>query len=75
MDGHAPAPQVIDSQDTRYNIATKVIEHKDLPYRIPVRIQYRSAFWYEAIGGSRIMLTGGLLERRVVEIQDSLNRG
>ena len=66
MDGHAPASQVIDSQDTRYHIASKVIEHKNLPYGIPVRIQYRSAFWYKAVRGSWVMLTRGLLGRRVV---------
>ena len=68
MDGHAPGPQVVDSQDTRYDIAPEVVEHKNLPYRIPVGIQYRGAVRDEAIGGSWVMLTGRLLERGVIEV-------
>ena len=35
----SPSSQIVHSQDTAYDIPSECVEHKDLPYRFPVRVQ------------------------------------
>ena len=69
----APSPQVIDPQHAADHIAPQIIEDKDFPYRITVRVQDGCGLMYEAIRSGGLMVRRGAIGRRMVEVEDLLN--
>lgn len=58
MYGNPPSPQVVDSKYAADDIPPKVVEYKNLPYRITVGVQDGSCFGNEAIGVRWIKVGG-----------------
>lgn len=68
VDGHAPGPQVVDTQDRGDDIPREVVKYQDLPYRL-ARF---GEDWGVGGGQSAVrVVIGGLL--RGVEVEDALD--
>lgn len=75
MNRDTPRSEVVNPQHTADDVSAHVVEHKDLPYRLAILVQYGGGVRNEAVGGGRIMVRLCRMVGIMVQVEDLLDRG